>query len=111
MYFDTGCIDSIVAADSSAAAQVGTQPVDSVAIHTCVQQVFEESTVVHCVKSFREVDCHCYCASWKAAVVETSGDLKAQRSKSSGGRSPSSEAVLGVGEMNMGCDKLEHQPL
>ena len=79
MYFDTGCVDSIVAADSSAAAQVGTQPADSVAIHACVQQAFEESIVVDCVESFREVDRHCYCASWRAAVVETSGDLKAQR--------------------------------
>ena len=79
MYFDTGCVDSIVVADRTAAAQLGIQPADSVAIHACVQQAFEESIVVYCVKSFREVDCHCYCASRRAAVVETSGDLKAQR--------------------------------
>ena len=49
MYFDTDCFDSIVAADRSAVAQVGTQPADIVAIHACVQQAFEESIVVDCV--------------------------------------------------------------
>ena len=111
MYFDTGCANSIVAADCTAAEQEGTRPADNVAIHACVKQAFEESIVVDCVESLREVDHHCYCASWRAAVIETSGDLKAQRLENSGGRSPSSKAVLVVGEMNMGCDKLEHQPL
>ena len=69
----------------------------------------EESGVIDSVEGLGKIHCHRHHTSWWTVLVKPRGNLVSQRQERSGGGASRSEAVLGVCELDVRRDELEHQ--